>query len=45
LREIVERAIVAGVPGAHEVQVVPSAPEPALVPLSAVGLRPGAAPA
>jgi nitrite reductase/ring-hydroxylating ferredoxin subunit/Fe-S cluster biogenesis protein NfuA len=44
LREVVERAIVAGVPGAHEVEVVPGEPEPALVPLVSVGLRPGAAP-
>ena len=45
LREVVERALVANVPGAHEVVVVPNEPEPALVPLTSVGLRPGAAPA
>jgi len=39
----VDRAIVAGVPGVHEVQVVPAAPEPVLVPLASIGLRPGAA--
>jgi Fe-S cluster biogenesis protein NfuA/nitrite reductase/ring-hydroxylating ferredoxin subunit len=44
LREVVERAIVAAVPGAHEVEVVPAEPEPAVVPLSSIGLRPGAAP-
>lgn len=45
LREVVERALVAAVPGVHQVEVVPADPEPALVPLTSVGLRPGAAPA
>jgi nitrite reductase/ring-hydroxylating ferredoxin subunit/Fe-S cluster biogenesis protein NfuA len=44
LREIVERAIVAAVPGVQQVEVVPAEPELALVPLSSIGLRPGAAP-
>jgi nitrite reductase/ring-hydroxylating ferredoxin subunit/Fe-S cluster biogenesis protein NfuA len=44
LREIVERAIVAAVPGVQQVEVVPAEPAPALVPLSSIGLRPGAAP-
>jgi Fe-S cluster biogenesis protein NfuA/nitrite reductase/ring-hydroxylating ferredoxin subunit len=45
LREVVERALVANVPGAHEVVVVPTEPEPTLVPLTSIGLRTGAAPA
>jgi nitrite reductase/ring-hydroxylating ferredoxin subunit len=44
LRDVVERALVSAVPGLHQVEVVPTAPEPTLVPLGAVGLRPGAAP-
>ena len=43
LREVVERALVVAVPGLHQVEVVPAEPEPALVPLASVGLRPGAA--
>lgn len=41
LREVVERALVAAVHGLHQVEVVPSEPEPTMVPLTAVGLRPG----
>jgi Fe-S cluster biogenesis protein NfuA/nitrite reductase/ring-hydroxylating ferredoxin subunit len=44
LREVVERAIVANVHGAHQVEVVAAEPEPALVPLTSIGVRPGAAP-
>jgi Fe-S cluster biogenesis protein NfuA/nitrite reductase/ring-hydroxylating ferredoxin subunit len=45
LREVVERALVAAVPGLHQVVVVPADPRPALVPLESVRLRPAAAPA
>ena len=41
LREVVERALVAAVPGLHQVEVVPNDPEPTMVPLTSVGLRPG----
>jgi Fe-S cluster biogenesis protein NfuA/nitrite reductase/ring-hydroxylating ferredoxin subunit len=45
LREVVERAVVAAVPGVQQVEVVPAEPAAALVPLGDVRLRPGAAPA
>ena len=45
LRDVVERALVAAVPGLHQVVVVPGEPQRTLVPLASVGLRPGAAPA
>lgn len=41
LREVVERALVAAVPGLHQVEIVPSEPSPTVVPLTSVGLRPG----
>ncbi|WP_088289754.1 NifU family protein [Kineosporia sp. A_224] len=41
LREVVERALVAAVHGLHQVEVVPNDPEPTMVPLTSVGLRPG----
>lgn len=44
LRDVVERALVSAVPGIDRVEVVPSAPEPALIPLDGVRLRPGAMP-
>jgi Fe-S cluster biogenesis protein NfuA len=45
LRQVVEQAMVTGVPGVQRVEVVPAEPELALVPLGSVRLRPGAAPA
>ena len=44
LREVVERSLVAAVPGLHQVEVVPNDPVPTTIPLSAVGLRPGLEP-
>ncbi|MFI5953078.1 NifU family protein [Cryptosporangium sp. NPDC051539] len=45
LRDGVEKALLAGVPGLRAVEVVPNEPAPALVPLTEIGLRPGAVPA
>lgn len=42
MREGVERALTEGVPGITAVQVVPNDPSPAIIPLSAIGVRPGA---
>jgi Fe-S cluster biogenesis protein NfuA/nitrite reductase/ring-hydroxylating ferredoxin subunit len=39
LREVVERALAARVPGLERVEVVPSEPAPAVIPLEAVGVR------
>ncbi|MGF1647437.1 MAG: NifU family protein [Kineosporiaceae bacterium] len=39
LQEVVERALVAGVGGLHTVEVVPSDPEPAFIPLTQLGVR------
>jgi Fe-S cluster biogenesis protein NfuA len=44
LREVVEQAMVTGVPGVQRVEVVPADPRPAVVPVGDVRLRPGAAP-
>ncbi len=44
LREVVERAVVAAVPGVQQVEVVPADPTP-VIPLQEVRLRPGAGPA
>lgn len=43
LRDVVEQAMVTGVPGVERVEVVPADPRPTLVPLGDVRLRPGAA--
>ncbi|TIC82609.1 NifU family protein [Nocardioides sp. GY 10127] len=40
LRETVEAALTAGVPGLRGVEVVPNEPSPTVIPLSAIGLRP-----
>jgi Fe-S cluster biogenesis protein NfuA len=45
LRDVVEQALVTGVPGVERVEVAPAAREPALVPLGSVGLRAGVTPA
>ncbi len=39
LREVVERALVAGVPGLHQVEVVPAEPDQVVIPLGSLGLR------
>jgi nitrite reductase/ring-hydroxylating ferredoxin subunit len=36
---VVERALVAGVPGLHQVEVVPAEPEAVMIPLGSLGLR------
>ncbi|HEY6797184.1 MAG TPA: NifU family protein, partial [Kineosporiaceae bacterium] len=40
LRDVVERALVAAVPGLHQVEVVPAGRAPAFVPLTSVRPRP-----
>ncbi|HEV2637781.1 MAG TPA: NifU family protein [Actinocrinis sp.] len=43
LRHLVEEALVGGVPGITTVEVLPGEPSPALIPLSALRIGPGAA--
>jgi Fe-S cluster biogenesis protein NfuA/nitrite reductase/ring-hydroxylating ferredoxin subunit len=45
LREVVERAVVAAVPGVHQVEVVPAEPARPVVPVGSIGLHPAATPA
>lgn len=42
MREGVEKAVIEGVAGITAVEVVPNDPGPAIIPLSAIGIRPGA---